>query len=397
MKGLKGLKRLKGLKAHMDDLRYGIIGCGSMGCEHIENLYAMGGAQVTALADTHPASRDAALAACRGARPQVFEHHGELLASGLCDAVVIATPNHTHVDVMRDALATPLHILVEKPLVTRIADGLELLRLQQQRPAGAGIVWVAQEYRYMPPVAELVRIAHGGGVGRIHQVAIREHREPFYPKVGDWNRFTANTGGTLVEKCCHYFNLMDLVLQEQPLRVFASGGQRVNHLDERYDGPGGPGGGRVPDILDSAYVVVEYPSGARAMLDLCMFAEGSTDNEHLVVVGDEGKLESLLPSLTLRHSRREDWGRRNAWGQASGTGKGVNVRRVWDTGIMYAGHHFGASYIEHQRFAAAIRAGQPPEVPLQEGLRAVATGIAAHKSIDEGRVVALSEVLPAGW
>jgi myo-inositol 2-dehydrogenase/D-chiro-inositol 1-dehydrogenase len=39
-------------------------------------------------------------------------------------------------------------------------------------------------------------------------------------------------------------------------------------------------------------VIVEYPSGARAMLDLCMFAENSVDNEHIVVVGDEGKLES---------------------------------------------------------------------------------------------------------
>ena len=81
----------------------------------------------------------------------------------------------------------------------------------------------------------------------------------------------------------------------------------------------------------------------------------------------------------------------------SGTGKGVNVRRVWDTGIKYAGHHFGASYIEHQRFAAAIRDGRPAEIGLEEGLRAVATGLAAHRSIDEGRVVALAELLPAGW
>ncbi len=369
-------------------IRYGIVGCGSMGREHIENLNAMGGMQITALADTDAGSREAARAACRGAPPQVFEDHADLLASGLCDAVVIATPNHTHVDLLRDALAYPaLHILVEKPLVTRIADGVEMIERAKGR---SGIVWVAQEYRYMPPVAEMIHIALEGGVGRIHQVAIREHREPFYPKVGDWNRFSANTGGTLVEKCCHYFNLMDLILGEKPTRVFASGGQRVNHLDEDY-------GGRKPDILDSAYVVVEYPSGARAMLDLCMFAEGSTDNEHLVIVGDEGKLESLLPALTLRHSRREDWGRRNAWGQPSGTGKGVSVKRVWDTRIKYAGAHFGASYIEHQHFAAAIREGRPAEIPLEEGLRAVATGLAAHKSIDEGRVVAMSEVLPAGW
>ena len=369
------------------NLRYGIIGCGSMGREHIENIRALGHARVTAIADIHGPSREAALAICEDRPPEVFEDHRDLLKSGLCDAVVIATPNFTHIEMMRDALRTGLHILVEKPLVTRIEDGLEMISLDQGRK---GITWVAQEYRYMPPVAEMIRLAHGGAVGRIHQVGIREHREPFYPKVGDWNRFSANTGGTLVEKCCHYFNLMDLILREKPLRVFASGGQSVNHLDEDY-------GGRRPDILDNAYVIVDYASGARAMLDLCMFAENSVDNEHITVVGDEGKLESLLPSLTLRHGRREDWGRREVWGQPSGTGKGVSVRRVWDTNIRYPGQHFGASFIEHQKFAAAVREGRPPEITLEEGLRSVATGLAAHKSIDHGRPVAMSEVLPQGW
>ena len=368
-------------------IRYGIVGCGSMGREHIENLRAMGGAVVTAVADPTSASREQAAALLEG-QVQLFEHHAGLLASGLCDAVVIASPNFTHIEVMRDALATDLHILVEKPLATKIADGVEML--ERAKIKKKGIVWVAQEYRYMPPVAEMIRIAHDGGVGRLHQVAIREHREPFYPKVGDWNRFNANTGGTLVEKCCHYFNLMDHILKEKPLRVFASGGQRVNHLDEEYEG-------KTPDILDSAFVIVEYPSGARASLDLCMFAENSVDNEHVVIVGDEGKLESLLPSGVLRYGRREDWGRREVWGQPSGTAKGVAVRQIRDTNIKYPGQHFGASYIEHQKFAHAVRNGLPAEIGLEEGLRAVATGLAAHKSIDEGRVVALSEVLPAGW
>jgi predicted dehydrogenase len=132
------------------------------------------------------------------------------------------------------------------------------------------------------------------------------------------------------------------------------------------------------------------------MLELCMFAENSVDSEHLTIVGDEGKIESLLPSLTLRYGRRADWGRRAVWGEPSGTGRGVSVRRVWDTAIRYPGHHFGASYLEHLRFADAVRHGKPAEIPLDEGLRAVATGLAAHRSIDEGRAVALSEILPAG-
>ena len=374
----------------LQKIRYGIIGCGSMGREHIENIRAMPSTQVTAIADTDSGSR-AKAQDLLGPDARSFTDYRDLLASGLCDAVVVATPNFTHVDILRDCLATPLHILAEKPICTRVEDAHALVQLAQGRQA---LVWVAQEYRYMPPVAEMIRMVHGGAVGQIHQVAIREHREPFYPKVGDWNRFSINTGGTLVEKCCHYFNLMDFILGEHPTRVFASGAQRVNHLDEKYNGPNGQ---TTPDILDSAYVIVEYKSGARAMLDLCMFAENSVDNEQILIVGNEGKLESLLPSLTLRYGRREDWGTRKVWGEPSGSGKGVSVRRVWDTNIKYAGQHFGASFIEHEKFAHAVRNGLPAEVTLEDGLRSIATGIAAHKSIDTGRAVEMAEVLPQGW
>lgn len=368
-------------------IRYGIIGCGSMGREHILNLLSTDDCHITALQDPHKASIDASLALLRGTavQPKVFDSVSALLDSGLCDAVVVGTPNFTHAEILREVLAADVHVLAEKPLVTKMEDGLDLVQRGKGRKK---VTWVAQEYRYMPPVAELIRLAHAGECGTLHQVAIREHREPFYPKVGDWNRFTANTGGTLVEKCCHYFNLMDHILKEQPLRVFASGGQRVNHLDEQYNG-------KTPDILDSAFVVVEYPSGARASLDLCMFAENSVDNEHITVVGSQGKIESLIPSLTLRVGRREDWGKREVWGQPSGTGRGVATRRVWDTNIRYAGQHFGASWIEHQKFAKAIREGLPAEISLEEGLRSVATGMAAHRSIETGQAVSLSDVIPA--
>ncbi len=373
-------------------IRYGIIGCGSMGREHILNLLSTDDVQITALQDPHKPSIDASLALLRSAavQPKVFDSVSAMLDSGLCDAVVVGTPNFTHASILREVLAADVHVLAEKPLVTTIEDGLDLVKREKQRHAGGRkkVTWVAQEYRYMPPVAELIRLAHAGECGTLQQVAIREHREPFYPKVGDWNRFSANTGGTLVEKCCHYFNLMDHILQEQPTRVFASGGQRVNHLDENYDG-------KTSDILDSAFVIVEYPSGARASLDLCMFAENSVDNEAISVVGSEGKIESLIPSLTLRVGRREDWGKREVWGQASGTGRGVATRRVWDNNIRYAGQHFGASWIEHQKFAKAIREGLPAEISLEEGLRSVATGMAAHRSLETGQPVLLSDVIPA--
>ena len=362
-------------------IRYGIIGAGSMGREHIENLKVMEGALVTAVSDPNEASRSAALAIAHPGAV-AFSGHQELLDSGLVDAVVIATPNDTHVDVLADALSTAVAVFVEKPLATTIADCKRILEWDSKRSA---LTWMGLEYRFMPPVNDVIQRTKAGAVGKVHQVSIREHREPFYPKVDNWNRFAIRTGGTLVEKCCHYFNLMDLVLGEHPERVFASGGQNVNHLDETY-------AGEQADMLDNAYVVLVYASGARAMLDLCMFGEGSYDKEILTVVGDEGKLESFLPSHNVRYSRREDWGRKSAWGSKEGTGRGSEIKQVTDLSLKYLGHHYGASLIEHVKFRDAIINGTPAEVTLTDGITSVATGLAAHKSIAEGRVVALSEI-----
>lgn len=57
-----------------------------------------------------------------------------------------------------------------------------------------------------------------------------------FSQVHNWNRFNANSGGTLVEKCCHFFDLMNLIIDARPVQVMASGAQDVNHLDEVYDG-----------------------------------------------------------------------------------------------------------------------------------------------------------------
>ena len=362
-------------------LRYGIIGAGSMGREHIENIKIMGSATITAIADPEAKSIEQA-SAVAGSSPKQFKDHRALLDSGLVDAVVIATPNDTHVNVLQDALASDLAVFIEKPLATTVEDCKKIIEWEAKRSA---LTWMGLEYRFMPPVNEVIQRTKAGAVGKVHQVAIREHREPFYPKVGNWNRFAKRTGGTLVEKCCHYFNLMDLIIGSQPIRVFASGGQSVNHLDEKYDG-------QQADMLDNAYVILEYAGGVRAMLDLCMFAEGSYDKEILTVVGDEGKLESFLPSLNVRYSKREDWGRRSGWGIGEGTGRGSEVKQVFDLNVKYLGHHYGASYIEHVKFRDAIINKTPAEVTLKDGATSVITGLAAHKSIAESRPVTLAEM-----
>ncbi len=350
-------------------IRYGIIGTGMMGCEHIRNLAAMDDVKIIAVADPNAEPREWALKAC-GDRfsPRVHSDYREILDSWDVDALVVASPNYTHIDVMRDIFTTDKHVMLEKPMCTTLADALEV---DAAARAHKGVIWVGLEYRFIPTISSLLR--HLPEVGQVKMCAIREHRFPFLRKVGDWNRFNRNTGGTLVEKCCHFFDLMNLVAPGKPSRVLASGAQSVNHLDEIYDG-------EVPDILDNAYVIVEYDSGARAMLDLCMFAEGSRHEQNIAVTGDVGKLETTVPGEELYVSKRE--GR-----------SGDSIPVSMDARVRHTGFHHGSSFLEHREFIDAIRENKPAAVTTRDGLMSVVIGLAGQRSIETGQAVDVDSLL----
>jgi len=221
-------------------MRFAIVGTGLMGVEHITNLKLRPDVQIVALVDPFRKSLDHARSAL-GESAQGVESFPDCAAllsarkSGLgVDAVVIASPNHTHHEVLQPLFGTGLHILCEKPLCTTLDDARRTANAARAHTERTGaIFWVGMEYRYMPPVAEFIARIRRGAIGTLRMLAIREHRFPFLRKVGDWNRFNRNTGGTMVEKCCHFFDLMRLIVASEPVRVFCSGAMDVNHREER--------------------------------------------------------------------------------------------------------------------------------------------------------------------
>ncbi|WP_127900330.1 Gfo/Idh/MocA family protein [Solirhodobacter olei] len=361
-------------------LNYGLIGCGMMGQEHLANIALLPDTRVTAIYEPDAAMR--AKAAARAPEARMVDSVGELLARPELDALVIVSPNHMHLGQLEEiARIRPLPVLCEKPLFTDPGDAPRVAALRAAYPAP---IWVAMEYRYMPPVAALLSEAEAA-TGGIRMLTIREHRFPFLEKVGDWNRFNANTGGTLVEKCCHFFDLMRRALGSDPVRVMASGGQAVNHLDETY-------GGRIPDIWDNAYVIVDFASGARAMLELCMFAEGARYQEEISAVGPKGKIEALVP------------GPGRFWPDRLGAPpvpqlivsprdpKGPKAVEIpVDPALLAAGDHNGSTFYQHRGFHGVLHGCGAPEVTLTDGWWAVAMGMAAQKSAATGRAIVLAE------
>ena len=182
-----------------EQVRYGLVGTGMMGVEHLANLAITPGAVVTAIADPTETSLGWARAALgdKAAGVAAFADAGTLAKSGLVDAVIVASPNHTHREVLTPLFGEGLAILCEKPLATMIDDARWIVAQAEAHPRP---FWTAMEYRYMPPAAEFIREVQDGRIGDLRMLSIREHRFPFLEKVGDWNRFGRNTGGTMVEK-----------------------------------------------------------------------------------------------------------------------------------------------------------------------------------------------------
>ncbi len=357
-------------------MKYGIIGCGMMGHEHIQNINLLDGAQVTCVFD--PVADLAQHAAQKAGGATVCDTMEAVVDQA--DALVIVSPNHLHLGQLEAIAAQKtLPILVEKPLYT---DPTEATRVANFTRDYKAPVWVAMEYRYMPPIAAFLR-RQETVTGGMKMLSIREHRFPFLPKIGDWNRFNANTGGTLVEKCCHFFDLMRLATGSEAVRVMASAGQGHNHLNETYDG-------QTPDIWDHGFVLVDFANGMRAMLELCMFAEGSRFQEEVCAVGPTGKIEALVPGpgrfwpdhLGAPPTPQIIVSPRDPRGP-------IHEDIPVDPAVLEAGDHNGATFYQHQRFLAAARGTGPVEVTLADGAAAVALGLAAQESARTGQAVTL--------
>lgn len=354
-------------------VNYGVIGCGMMGQEHLRNIALIEDTHVAAIFEPDLEMR--ALSHELAPSAQLSKTIEELLAVPDLDCLLVASPNYLHVEHFETIARTrPLPLLIEKPLYTDPEQGRRIADIERRYPAP---VWVAMEYRYMPPISafiEKVEEATGG----ITMLTIREHRYPFLSKVGQWNRFNKYSGGTLVEKCCHFFDLMRLILGSEPIRVMASGGQDVNHREETYDG-------EKPDIWDSAFVIVEFANGKRAMLELCMYAEGSEYQEEITAVGPAGKIEVKVPGPTRFWTDTESQPPIPKIVLSPRTPVGPREIDIpVDPKLLEIGDHNGSTFYQHRLFAEVVRKRGNPEVTLADGAIAIRMALAAQRSAVTG-------------
>lgn len=361
--------------------RFNVIGCGMIGREHMRLTMLEGRGTVHGVYDTNPLSvKSAKHMFARHFEGKKLMEYDTLEAA--CndpevDGLMICTPNYTHIEIAREAVKSGKHILLEKPMAITLQDAHEILRTAREYGA---VFQIGLQYRHKAIYAEaihetLVRRA----VGDVKTVRTTEHRIPFLDKVGQWNKFSEYSGGTLVEKCCHYFDLMNLFAGSKPTTVYATGDMAVNFVDFEY-------GNEKSDIIDNAFVTVLYNNGVRAGFELCMFAPMFYDE--VVVCGDEGRLKAYenedflatgRPSTHLEVLRGEH-------------GPSRVSTPCYPVDIQQSGHH-GSTYYEHKYFIDNIEGKETPTATVDEGFWSVVVGLAAEESLVTGNVVHVDELL----
>ncbi len=361
--------------------RLNIIGTGAMGGEHMRITAFLGKASINGIYDSNPASAAHAKQMhslfVPGSDVKVYGSLEAACSDPAADALIICTPNSSHIDIVRVAAKSGKHILLEKPMATTIQDAWEITGIARSYEA---VFQIGLQYRFKAIYAEAIHEAfERKSLGEIKLVSILEHRVPFLDKVGQWNKFSKYSGGTLVEKCCHYFDLLNLFAQGRPVIVYASGGMAVNFKKFEYKG-------QKSDILDSAFVTVEYDNGIRAGFNLCMFSPMFL--EELIICGDEGRLKAQEsenwqpgPRLgTYLEVMRGETG-------PSRTGSPHHPSYIEDTG------HNGATYFEHISFFNNIEKKPSSAAKALEGFWSIVVGAAAEESARTRRIIEIDKLL----
>ena len=357
-----------------------VIGTGTMGQEHMYVATLLGRARIHGIYDSNAHSMDMAEDNFKRYCNDALVRYGSLQEACMdpdIDAVMICTPNHTHFDILSVAMGTDKPIFLEKPMATSIEDAKSIIDACEGYEA---FVQLGLQYRYKSQYVEaLHELKQRKSLGSLKTISLSEHRPPFLDKVDQWNKFNQNTGGTLVEKCCHYFDLMNLMADAAPIRVYASGGQAVNFADFTRDGA-------ASDIDDHAFVIIEYANGVRGNFTLNMFCHDFT--EDLTLCGDVGRLTAN--EVFNVHQRQPSKATISLQLGEGGASKESDV--TYSRDIEESGHH-GATYFEHIAFIDQIEGKATQSATLLQGRWSMIVACAAQASIAEGQVIQINEFM----
>ncbi|MCF8486134.1 MAG: inositol 2-dehydrogenase [Rhodobacteraceae bacterium] len=331
-------------------VNFAILGAGRIGRVHASAVASVPGAHLVAIADPMHAAAEA-IKEAYGCDIRTID---EILASTDVDAVVICTPTDTHADLIERFCEARKAVFCEKPVdlsLSRVANCLKVVE------ATKGTLMVGFNRRFDPDFMAVKAAIDAGRVGKVEMVTITS-RDPGAPP----SDYITRSGGMFRDMTIHDFDMARWLLGEEVESVFASASVLVD-----------PVIGELGDF-DSANVILRTASGSQAIIT----------NTRRAAYGYDQRIEVL-----------------GATGMVSAENHGENRIQLADKDGFHSApllnffmSRYTAAYAnEINAFVASVTTGDATPTTGHDGLMALALAEAALKSVAEGRLVKVSEVL----
>ena len=365
----------------------------------------------------------------------------QVIKENRADRVIITSPDFTHAGLIARALDAGADVVVEKPLTINPESTRQIAEAVER--TGRQVV-VTHNYRYSPRNSGLKELIKNGSIGTPLSVTFEwvldtAHGADYFRR---WHRDKANSGGLLIHKASHHFDLINWLLADTPSVVYARGGVRFYGAENAaargmparadrgtHDGPRTPweldlrrdsrlkalyldnesydGYQRDQDVFgpgvtteDNLAVIVDYARGAT--LSYALNAHAPWEGYRIAVNGDEGRAElevveraavladadggvlidpSALPESTTRAG-----------------GERLTLQRHWEVAQDIkieegtGGHGGGGALLLADVFRGPGDDWLERPSNWVDGIRSIAVGMAGNESLRTGMPVKIADL-----
>ncbi len=337
-------------------LRFALAGCGRIAANHFESISRHADrADLVAVCDTDPAALAAATTRT-GARG--FARYEQMLAEADTDCVVLATPSGLHARQVTEAAQAGLHVMTEKPMATRWADGLAMVKACDEARVR---LFVVKQNRRNRTLQLLRQALQAGRFGRLYMVTVNVFwaRPQSYYDSAAWRGTWEFDGGAFMNQASHYIDLLDWLIG--PVEsVMAYTGTLARHIE----------------VEDTGVAALRWRNGAMGTVNVTMLTHPRNLEGSITVLGEHGSVR--IGGVAV--NKIEHW----EFAQPHAMDAGLDDASYQTSSVYGLGHP-----LYYDNVIRTLRGECEPETDGREGLKSLELLIAMYRSARDGKKINL--------
>ena len=337
-------------------IRFALVGCGRISANHVKAIEThKDRAELVAVCDNNP---EALQKAVQTTGAQGFQSYSEMLASVEADCVILATPSGLHPEQAIQAAQAGFHVMTEKPMATRWADGLRMVKACDEAQKH---LFVVKQNRRNATLQLLKRAVEQKRFGRIYMVNINVFwtRPQEYYDSAKWRGTWEFDGGALMNQASHYVDLIDwLIGPVESVQAFT--GTLARNIE----------------VEDSGVLSIRWRSGALGSMNVTMLAYPKNFEGSITILGEKGTVR--VGGVAVNEIQHWEFD------EPHPDDDKVKDASYETTSVYGFGHP-----LYYDNVIKTLRGEASPETDGREGLKSLEVLIATYLSARDGKRVAL--------